>query len=157
MKILTNKNKTNLVLNKKQGLSLVETMAGLLIFTLIFVIVFKAFAPTATTSHNVLRGTTIAMNACNWYLNSLEQAIQYEGALPASDIGKHDITSHFTEELFSDIKLLRGLKVTSEVKTETNQPNLYIATVSFVWGNSDSDSNKSHHFEMSRYIIQPSF
>lgn len=139
---------------RRLGLSMVEVMAGVIIFTLIFIFVFRAFAPTATTSHSVLRGTTIAMNACNWYLNDLERAIQAEGALDSSDLGTKDITSRFTESEFSDIKLLRSLQATSEIKLENN---LYTAKISFRWSNSEKDNNRPHHFEMFRLIVQPAF
>ncbi len=137
----------------KLGLSLIEVMAGLIIFTLLFLFVSKAYSPTATDSHNLLRGTTVAMNACNWYLNSLEQKIQFEGVLPDSELGENDITYEFKKNQFSDILLLRGLKATSNVKLENN---LYNVTITFKWGNSES-SKKNHHFELSRLIVQPNY
>ncbi len=144
--------KYNKIKRKQFGYSLVEVMFGIIIFALIFVVVFRAFAPTATASHNLVRGTTIAMNACNWYLNSLEQAIQYEGALSSTDLGEHDITNQFSDEQFSDIKLLRSLKVTSLI---TLKDNLYTAKITFNWGDSENGKEKSHHFEMYRLIVQP--
>jgi hypothetical protein len=148
---------TNRVLKKisnRSGISLVEAMIGIIIFTLMFVFIFRAFAPTATASHNLLRGTTIAMNACNWYLNTLEQQIQYEGALQSSDLGQKDITYLFKGEEFSEIATLRSLKITSDIKLENN---LYNAKVSITWGNKENDKERTHHFEMSRLLIQPDF
>ena len=148
---------TNRVLKKisnRSGISLVEAMIGIIIFTLMFVFIFRAFAPTATASHNLLRGTTIAMNACNWYLNTLEQQIQYEGALQSSDLGQKDITSLFKGDEFSEIATLRSLKITSDIKLENN---LYNAKVSISWGNKENDKERTHHFEMSRLLIQPDF
>ena len=148
---------TNRVLKRtsnRSGISLVEAMIGIIIFTLMFVFIFRAFAPTATASHNLLRGTTIAMNACNWYLNTLEQQIQYEGALQSSDLGQKDITSLFKGDEFSEIATLRSLKITSDIKLENN---LYNAKVSISWGNKENDKERTHHFEMSRLLIQPDF
>ena len=139
---------------KKSGLSLVEAMVGVIIFALIFVFVFRAFAPTATASHNLLRGTTVAMNACNWYLNSLEQKIQFEGALPDSELGKNDITFLFRRDEFSEITTLRSLEATSEISLKDN---LYTAKITMKWGNKENEKNQSHQFEMSRYLIQPNF
>ena len=141
-------------LSNRSGISLVEAMIGIIIFTLMFVFIFRAFAPTATASHNLLRGTTIAMNACNWYLNTLEQQIQYEGALQSSDLGQKDITYLFKGEEFSEIATLRSLKITSDIKLENN---LYNAKVSITWGNKENDKDRTHHFEMSRLLIQPDF
>ena len=144
---------TRKLVHKKTGVSLVEVMAGIVIFTLLFLFVSRAFTPTATDTHNLLRGTTVAMNACNWYLNSIEQKIQFEGVLPASELGENDITYEFKQNQFSDILLLRGLKATSNIKL---QDNVYNVTITFNWGNSES-SKKNHHFELSRLIVQPNY
>ena len=149
-------NSKSIYFNKKSrsGVSLVEAMVGIIIFSILFVIIFRAFAPTATTNHNLLRGTTVAMNACNWYLNSLEQRIQYEGALPDTEIGEHDITFLFRRDEFSEISTLRGLKATCDISLNNN---LYSAKVTLKWANSESEKKLSHHFEMSRLLIQPNF
>ena len=139
---------------KRCGLSLVEAMVGIIIFSIMFVFIFRAFAPTATASHNLLRGTTVAMNACNWYINSLEQRIQFEGALPDSELGKNDITFLFRRDEFSEIATLRSLKATSEI---TLKDNLYTAKISINWGNKENEKERTHHFEMSRLLVQPSF
>ncbi len=139
---------------KRSGISLVEAMIGIIIFSIMFVFIFRAFAPTATASHNLLRGTTVAMNACNWYINSLEQKIQFEGALPESELGKNDITFLFRRDEFSEIATLRSLKATSEI---TLKDNLYTAKISINWGNTENDKETTHHFEMSRLLVQPSF
>ena len=94
------------------------------------------------------------MNAGNWYLNKLEHRIQSQGALPDSELGENDVTLDFITDEFSDIKMLRSLKVTSVISLENN---LYNAKVNFDWGNSDKDKNRNHHFEMSRLLIQPNF
>ena len=148
--------KTLISTKNKRGLSLVETMIGLIIFTIMFVFIFRAFAPTATANHNLLRGTTVAMNACNWYLNFLEKRIQYEGALPEGELGKNDITYFFSKDEFSEIATLRSLKAISEI---TLSNNLYTAKVTLKWGNkeNESENNLAHHFEMSRLLVQPSF
>ena len=140
--------------NNKRGVSLVEAMVGIIIFSIMFIFIFRAFAPTATASHNLLRGTTLAMNACNWYLNSLEQKIQFEGALPDSEMGTNDITFLFRSDEFSEIATLRSLKATSEISLKDN---LYTAKVSITWGNKENDKERTHHFEMSRLLIQPYF
>lgn len=139
---------------KRKGISLVEAMVGMILFCLMFVYIFRAFAPTATASHNLLRGTTIAMNACNWYLNSLEQQIQYEGALSSSELGKRDVTELFTQNQFSDIEMLRSLKATSDIALSNN---LYNAKITFRWSDREGDSKRAHHFELSRLLVQPNF
>ena len=154
IKFFFSKNRVLKKISNRSGVSLVEAMIGIIIFTLMFVFIFRAFAPTATASHNLLRGTTIAMNACNWYLNTLEQQIQYEGALQSSDLGQKDITYLFKGEEFSEIATLRSLKITSDIKLENN---LYNAKVSITWGNKENDKERTHHFEMSRLLIQPDF
>ncbi len=136
------------------GISLVETMVGIILFFLVFGATFRAFAPTATASHNLLRGATIAMNACNWYLNELEQRIRYEGALSASELGEKDVTGLFVKENFSDIVMLRSLKATSNI---TLTKNLYNAKISFRWENSEGDKVRNHNFELSRLLVQPNF
>ena len=141
-------------LRKHSGLSMVEVMAGIVIFTLLFMCISRAFAPSATSSHNLIRGTTVAMNACNWYLNTIEQRIQFEGVLPSSELGEQDITDSFKTEQFSEIQTLRKLKVTSDIKLSNN---LYNAKVVFNWGNSDGDTSRQHHFELSRLIVQPNY
>ncbi len=142
-----------LKLNSK-GISLVETMVGLVLFFLLFGFTFKAFAPAATDGHNLLRGVTIAMNAGNWYLNELERKINYNGALESSEIGEKDVSHMFTEDLFSDIAMLRSLRATSKVSLEGS---LYTAKIYFKWGNHDSDEKRTHNFDLSRLIVQPSF
>ncbi|MDD3001834.1 MAG: hypothetical protein PHF29_08785 [Candidatus Riflebacteria bacterium] len=154
MNLAFQKRKVSADRNQRYGLSLVECMVGIILFFLVFGATFKAFAPTATSSHNLLRGATIAMNACNWYLNELEQRIQYEGALPASELGETDVTSVFTKDNFSDIKMLRSLKATSNI---TLKNNLYNAKIVFRWGNSEGDKVLKHNFELSRLLVQPNF
>lgn len=140
-------------LNKRSGFTLVEAMIGIILFCLMFTYIFKAFAPTATEGHNLLRGTTIAMNASNWYINSLEQRIQYDGSLSESELGINDITNYFSSDDFSDIQMLRALKVTSVIKYSNN---LYNVKINFNWGNSESDKERKHHFEMNRLLVKPS-
>lgn len=152
--ILQNTNICIYSFNKRSGISLVEAMVGIIIFSIMFVFIFRAFAPTATASHNLLRGTTVAMNACNWYLNSLEQKIQFEGALPDSELGTNDITFLFRRDEFSEIATLRSLKATSEISLKNN---LYNAKISIKWGNYENEKETTHHFEMSRLLIQPCF
>jgi hypothetical protein len=135
-------------------MSLVEVMVGLVLFFLVFGATFRAFAPTATDSHNLLRGVTIAMNAGNWYLNEVERKVNYEGALEASFLGSTDVSSMFTEDYFSDITLLRALEATSNI---TVDGNLYNVKIDFRWGNHTNDTKKSHNFTLSRLIVQPSF
>lgn len=142
------------IYKNRNGFSLVEVMVGVIIFVLMFTYIFRAFAPTATDSHNMLRGTTVAMNACNWYINLLEQNIQYDGSLPSSYLGKNDITNEFSQDNFSAIRLLRSLKVTSDISLENN---LYNVKISFDWGNKENDKDRKHHFEMSRLLVQPVF
>ena len=139
--------------HSRNGFTLVEAMVGIILFCLMFTYIFKAFAPTATDGHNLLRGTTIAMNACNWYINSLEQRIQYDGSLPEDELGVNDITNYFSSDDFSDIKMLRALKVISLIQFKNN---LYTVKITFNWGNSESDKERKHHFEMSRLLVKPS-
>ena len=146
----------NITTINKSGLSLVEVMVGVIIFSILFVFIFRAFAPTATNNHNLLRGTTVALNACNWYINSLEQRIQYEGALPDSELGINDITFLFRRDEFSEIATLRSLKATSEISLNDN---LYTAKVTLKWGDRENEPEKdlAHHFEMYRLLVQPNF
>lgn len=153
-----------LIKGSRQGLSLIETMVGIIIFCIIFVFVFRAFAPTATASHNLLRGTTVAMNAGNWYLNELERSIRSlaKGESLNLSIGENDITNEFSEEKFSDIKLLRGFQAICSIKYgkdaegKENQ-NSYNVNISFKWSNKENNKEKTHHFEMHRLIVKPIF
>lgn len=145
---------TKITFKAARGFSLVEVMVGVVIFVLMFTYIFRAFAPTATDSHNLLRGTTVAMNACNWYINFLEQRILFDGGLPETDLGKKDITNEFSSSDFSDIKLLRSLKVTSDISVNNG---LYSLKISFDWGNTENQTDRPHHFEMSRLLVQPVF
>lgn len=137
----------------RSGFTLVEAMVGIILFCLMFTYIFKAFAPTATDGHNLLRGTTIAMNAANWYINSLEQRIQYEGSLPEDELGINDITNCFNLNDFSDIKMLRALKVISFIQFKNN---LYTVKITFNWGNNENEKDRKHHFEMCRLLVKPS-
>jgi hypothetical protein len=144
----------NIIRHDKRGMSLVEVMVGLVLFFLVFGATFKAFAPTATDSHNLLRGVTIAMNAGNWYLNELERKINYEGALDIDLMGSNDVTYMFTEDYFSDIALLRALAATSNIEMDGN---VYKVKIDFRWGNHINDAKRNHNFTLSRLIVQPSF
>lgn len=98
---------------RRRGVSLIEAMIGMVIFFLLFGYTIRALAPTATDSHNLLRGVTVAMNACNWYLNDLERRINYFGELPSADLGENDVTLLFSDDYFSDIEFLRNLQAHS--------------------------------------------
>lgn len=135
-----------------KGFSLIEAMIGMIIFFLLFGYTVRALAPTATDSHNLLRGVTVAMNACNWYLNDLERRINYLGELPASDLGENDVTMLFSENDFSDIRMLRNLRATSQVSLKGD---LYNMRIEFRWGNHDSDYKRPHNFELSRLKTRP--
>ncbi len=135
-----------------KGFSLIEVMVGMIIFFLLFGYTVRALAPTATDSHNLLRGVTVAMNACNWYLNDLERRINYLGELPASDLGENDVTMLFSENDFSDIRMLRNLRATSQVSLKGD---LYNMRIEFRWGNHDSDYKRPHNFELSRLKTRP--
>jgi hypothetical protein len=136
----------------KDGFSLLEAMTGMIIFFLLFGYTVKALAPTATDSHNLLRGVTVAMNACNWYLNDLEKRINYLGELPAADLGENDVTLLFNEDYFSDIAMLRNLQATSHISLEGD---LYTMRIVFRWGNHDADENRPHNFELARLKTRP--
>lgn len=144
-----------------KGLSLLEVMIAMVIFVLIFTFTFKAFAPTATDAHSMLRGVTVAMNACNWYLNELEQKINYNGGLPDSELGENNITHIFKDLnadddmlMFSDLLLLRNLMVTSDISLDDN---LYQMTVQFKWGRHDRDHSRPHGYKLSRLKTRPGF
>lgn len=144
-----------------KGLSLLEVMIAMVIFVLIFTFTFKAFAPTATDAHSMLRGVTVAMNACNWYLNELEQKINYNGGLPDSELGENNITHIFKDLnadddmlMFSDLLLLRNLMVTSDISLDGN---LYQMTVQFKWGRHDRDHSRPHGYKLSRLKTRPGF
>lgn len=135
-----------------RGFSLIEVMIAMIIFFLLFGYTIRALAPTATDSHNLLRGVTVAMNACNWYLNELERRINHLGELPASDLGENDVTMAFSDNDFSDIKMLRSLQATSQISLEGD---LYNMRIEFRWGNHDSDYKRPHSFELSRLKTRP--
>jgi len=136
----------------RKGFSLLEAMVGMVIFFLLFGYTVRALAPTATDSHNLLRGVTVAMNACNWYLNDLERRINYLGELPAGDLGETDVTLLFSDDYFSDIEMLRNLQATSYISLEGN---LYKMRIVFRWGNHDADDKRPHNFELSRLKTRP--
>jgi len=138
--------------DRRKGFSLVEAMFGMIIFFLLFGYTVRALAPTATDSHNLLRGVTVAMNACNWYLNDLERRINYQGELPASDLGENDVTLLFNDDYFSDIVMLRNLCATSYVSLDGD---LYKMRIEFRWGNHDHDEKRPHSFELSRLKTKP--
>lgn len=135
-----------------KGFSLVEVMVAMIIFFLIFGYTINALAPNATDSHNLLRGVTVAMNACNWYLNELERRVNYLGELPASDLGENDVTLKFSDKDFSDIAMLRNLRATSQISLVGN---LYSMRVEFRWGNHDRDVKRPHRFELTRLKAKP--
>jgi hypothetical protein len=137
---------------QRSGFSLLEAMIGMIIFFLLFGYTVRALAPTATDSHNLLRGATVAMNACNWYLNDLERRISYLGELPAADLGETDVTLLFSDDYFSDIEMLRNLKATSYISLEGD---LYTMRIVFRWGNHDADEKRPHSFELSRLKTRP--
>lgn len=135
-----------------KGFSLIEVMVAMIIFFLLFGYTINALAPTATDSHNLLRGVTVAMNACNWYLNDLERRVNYLGELPASDLGENDVTMLFNDNDFSDIAMLRNLRATSQISLEGN---LYNMQIKFRWGNHDRDHKRPHNFELARLKTKP--
>ena len=136
----------------RHGFSLVEAMIGMIIFFLLFGYTVRALAPTATDSHNLLRGATVAMNACNWYLNDLERRINYLGELPASELGENDVTLVFHEDYFSDIVMLRNLQAKSNISLNGD---LYTLNIEFRWGNHDNDNSRPHNFHLSRLKTRP--
>lgn len=137
---------------RRVGFSLLEGMVGMVIFMLIFTFTMRAFTPTATDTHNLIRGHTIAMDGCSWYLNDLEKRINYYGTLPAGMMGQSDITAAFTPDLFPDIPFLRCLKVVADVEADGD---LFKLKVTFQWGNNDQDVKRPHSFEMSRWKTRP--
>ncbi len=136
----------------RAGFSLLEVMVGLVLFMLIFGFTMRAFAPTATNTHNLIRGNTVAMDGCSWYLNDLEKRINYYGTLPSEMVGQSDITDAFTPELFPDITFLRCLKVLADVELAGD---LFKLKITFRWGNHDKDTRRPHSFEMSRLKTRP--
>lgn len=137
---------------RSRGFSLLETLIGVVLFVLIFGFTMNAFSPTATDSHNLIRGSTIAMGGCSWYLNDLEKRINYHGDLPAGMMGEKDITTEFSTDLFPDLPFLRCLKVTSNIERDGD---LYKLRVTFQWGNHDKDYRRPHRFEMGRLKTRP--
>lgn len=140
-------------------MSALEALIGLALFVVMFTFTFRAFAPTATDSHNLLRGVTVAMNACNWYLNDLEREINYRGGLPDTMLGTNDVTYVFEalnadqdKQLFSDLPMLRSLRADSSIQRDGN---LYKLSITLRWAAQENAQRRPHSYTLTRLKVRP--
>lgn len=133
-------------------------MVSLFIFGVLFAAIFKAFAPTATDSHNLLRGYSFAMNLANRQISKIEAEIERFG-VPESIklLDKVDITASAQDDNAA-IEMLKNLQVLCRVTPgELEDPeldNLYKIEVEVNWGNRPKDS-RPHRFKLARWKVRP--
>ncbi|MFZ5951981.1 MAG: type IV pilus modification PilV family protein [Candidatus Rifleibacteriota bacterium] len=144
----------------KKGFSLVEVMVSLFIFGIMFAAIFKAFAPTATDSHNLLRGYSFAMNLANRHICKIEAEIERFGLpenLPLNEF--KDITGDAQADNTA-IELLKNLLVRCRVTPgEVEDPaleNLFKIEIEVNWGNNDHDK-RPHQFKLARWKVRPCY
>lgn len=148
-------------MNKKKhrsGFSLAEVMVSIFIFSVLFAAIFKAFAPTATDSHNLIRGYSFAMNLANKQISKIESEIERYGQPKTLSLNSlKEITSQIQADNAS-LELLRNLEVTCKVTPgEIESPdmeNLYKIEVFVHWGNNDKD-RRPHRFKLARWKARP--
>jgi prepilin-type N-terminal cleavage/methylation domain-containing protein len=145
---------------ERKGFSLAEVMVSLFIFTVLFAAIFKAFAPTATDSHNLIRGYSFAMNLANKQISKLEAEIERFGQPKTLPVNKlEEITSQIQADNAS-LELLRNLEVTCKVTPgEIESPdkeNLFKIAVYVHWGNNEND-NRPHRFKLARWKARPCY
>ncbi len=143
---------------ERRAFSLVEVLVSLFIFGILFAAIFKAFAPTATDSHNLLRGYSFAMNLANRQISKLEAEIERFGQPETVALNKFvDITSSAQADNKA-IELLRNLQVRCKVTPgEVDDPemiNLFKIEVEVNWGNNDRDK-RPHQFKLARWKVRP--
>lgn len=143
---------------KKHGFSLVEVLVSLFIFGILFAAIFKAFAPTATDSHNLLRGYSFAMNLANRQISKMEAEIERFGQPETLELNKKvDITSDMQTDNAA-IELLKNLKVVCKVTPgEVEDPtleNLFKIEIEVNWGNRKGD-DRPHQFKLARWKVRP--
>lgn len=144
-------------LNSK-GFSLTEVMVSIFIFSLLFAAIFKAFAPTATDSHNLIRGYSFAMNLANRQISKLEAEIERFGLPESLPLNKHiEITSSVQADNTS-IELLKNLQVNCKITPgevdDPNMENLFKIAIEVNWGNKNHD-NRPHRFKLARWKVRP--
>ena len=121
--------------------SLVEIILGLALFVLIFSNTMIAFAPTATDYHQLIRGNTVAINLCEWYISHLEGLINLDGSLPASAFGlSNDVTAQIKSALPDAFSKLRKAKILADVTMAG--PGLYKIQLVITWGASQTANHK---------------
>lgn len=143
---------------RKKAFSLVEVLVSLFIFGILFAAIFKAFAPTATDSHNLLRGYSFAMNLANRQISKMEAEIERFGQPETLALNKMvDITSGAQADNAA-IELLKNLQVLCRVSPgeieDPNLENLFKIEVEVNWGNNKSDK-RPHQFRLARWKVRP--
>lgn len=143
---------------KKYGFSLVEIMVSFFIFSIFSAAIFRAFAPTATDSHNLLRGYSFAMNIANRQISKIEAEIERYGNPDSVSEGTFvDITSQVEADNTS-MELLKNLevkcKVTPGIDIDPQYEGLYKIEITIDWGNSENDG-RPHHFQLARWKVRP--
>ena len=143
----------------RKGLSLLEVVVSILLFFLLFSAVMSGFAPSATDSHNQLRGYTSATVVANWFINRTEAQIErYFGAIPFELGVEHDITPLIKAHVGEQISLLHNLQVLAWVVHPiidgTPNADIFAITAEVRWGNHAGDS-RPHRFKLSRWKVKP--
>jgi prepilin-type N-terminal cleavage/methylation domain-containing protein len=141
-----------------RGFSLAEVLVSIFIFGLLFAAIFKAFAPTATDSHNLLRGYSFAMNLANRQISQMEAEIERFGQPETLTLNSlEDITKEVQADNAS-IEMLRNLQVNCKVTPgEVEDPEmerLFKIEVEVNWGNNERDS-RPHKFRLARWKVRP--
>jgi prepilin-type N-terminal cleavage/methylation domain-containing protein len=144
---------------KKYGFSLVEIMVSFFIFSIFSAAIFRAFAPTATDSHNLLRGYSFAMNLANKQISKIEAEIERYGH--PDSIAENEFVD-ITSKVEADnavMELLRNLEVncraTPGIDIDPQYERLYKIEITVDWGNSENDG-RPHHFQLARWKVRPS-
>jgi prepilin-type N-terminal cleavage/methylation domain-containing protein len=141
-----------------RGFSLAEVMVSIFIFSVMFVAIFRAFAPTATDSHNLIRGYSFAMNLANRQISKIEAEIERYGQPKTIALNKlKEITSQIQADNTS-LELLKNLQVNCKITPgEIEGPeleNLFKIEVFVNWGNNNRD-NRPHKFSLARWKTRP--
>lgn len=132
--------------NRRKGMSLIEVLLGLTLFVLIFSHVMTAFAPTATDYQRLVRGYTTGINVANWYFNHIEGIINYEGDLPASELGvQRDVTSLIRQKYGKAFNELPDGKVLVNISRAGS--GLYQVDLTLNWG---GEGKSRHTYSISR-------
>lgn len=136
-----------------RGISLIELLLGVTLFVMMFSHIMMAFAPTATDYHGLVRGYTVAINISTWYLNRIEGLIDFEGRLPAAQMGlDQDVTTIIRTHFPASKVELPDLKV--KVNTSQIGAGLYQIEINITW---KAGAKNRHEYSMKRLKAAPSY